>query len=201
MTRWAKVKPGDVVELKGKPWTVTAAKRKGDAVKVTVTAEGREHSAKVAAGDKVKRLSRALKPGESMFSRLLEEQERRERRAESPLLEAARRVSASYSAALEDLGVKPGAKFDKPADDAAGRNVEQILGGRLEAVKPAGVDAYAVSPVGVTTVRAHLAMFHGIAGSDQPTSDAEALAMHDAQHDGDKPVGAVQHWHAKRRPQ
>lgn len=177
MTRWAKVKPGDVVELKGKPWTVTAAKRKGDAMKVTVTAEGREHAAKVPADGKVKRLDGAK-------SGPLRDERGAQRRWATP----------------EDLGVKPGAKFDKPADDKAGRNVEQILGGRLEAVKPAGVDAYAVSPVGVTTVRAHLAMFHGIAGSEQPVDDAAALALHDAQHDGEKPVGAVQHWHAKRRP-
>ena len=53
MTRWAKVKAGDVVELKGTAWTVTKAKRKGDRVRVTVAGKPGTFTRDVDASGKV----------------------------------------------------------------------------------------------------------------------------------------------------
>ena len=62
---------------------------------------------------------------------------------------------------------------------------------------------YYAPPVNVTTVAAHLALFHG--GVPEAVSDDEGkmLAVHEAQH-AEALKGAplaVNHWHTKTRPE
>lgn len=54
MTRWKDVEPGDVLELKGREWRVTAVKRKP--LRVTVERDGVEHTAEVEPKGKVMRV-------------------------------------------------------------------------------------------------------------------------------------------------
>lgn len=173
MTRWGKVDEGDVVELKGKRYVVTRLKRKGDAVKVAVRPErgGAEHTAKVPARQKV-----TLAP--------LHDESGAQRRWAKPA----------------DLHAT-GRRWDKPQKDDAGRAVEQILGGVLVAEKPEGADRYAVPPQDITTVRAHLLLFHELAGDAQPAADADALALHERLHAEHPAVDLpVPHEHLERRP-
>ena len=183
MTTWADVKRGDVVELKGAAWLVVKAKRKGKAVKVTVKGGAGTFAREVKAKTPVTIADEATAAG--------------------PLRDArgAQRRWATDGEATAELG--KGEKWSAPASDKVGKRVESILGGKLAAQSPPGVDGYAVPLIELTTVRAHLAIFHALPGPEQPVDDAEALAVHKRDHetsDHETRDGWVAHWHSKRRP-
>lgn len=193
MTRWAKVKPGDVVELKGAEWTVTKAKRKGDRVRVTVTGKPGTFTRDVDAAGKVRRVRESvLRPGGGLdFGKLAE-------RLDGPLRDAsgAQRRWARDDEVTHD---KRGATWESPSVDPAGAAVEGILGGVLVAATLDG-ETYAVPHVDLTTVRAHLSTFHGIPGNEQPLDEGQALALHRELHERADHEPTHAHEHTKRRP-
>lgn len=181
MTRWADISAGDMVELKGSAWLVVKAKHKPKRSRVTVRASAGEYTRDVDPREKVTRLDQG----------------------DGPLRDdrGAQRRWATADEAVADLG--KGARWDTPATDAPGAAVESILGARLVAESPGVTAGYFVPPITLTTVRSHLALFHGLPGHEQPVDDADALAVHRIDHDTrdhEARAGAVDHWHTKRRP-
>lgn len=180
MPKWSKVKPGDVVELKGAEWTVTKAKRKGDRVRVTVTGKPGTFTRDVDAAGKVALVEQAdgAKGG--------------------PLRDAsgAQRRWARDDEVTHD---KRGATWESPSGDPAGAAVEGILGGVLAAATLDG-ETWAVPHVDLTTVRAHLSAFHGIPGNEQPLDEPRALALHRELHERADHEPTHAHEHTKRRP-
>lgn len=173
--KWGKVKAGDVVELKGAEWTVVKAKRKGDRVRVTVTGRPGTFTRDVDAAVKVPLVEQA-KAGP------LHDERGAQRRWATP----------------DDLAPpSKGAKWGEPASDKPGALVETVLGGRLVATVRDG-EAWAVPPIDLTTVRAHLAIFHGVAGNEQPVDESRALALHRELHEAADHEPAQPHEHTKR---
>ena len=176
MTRWGKVKPGDVVELKRAEWTVTKAKRKGDRVRVTVTGKAGTFTRDVEAGAKVKLATSSGGP--------LHDEAGAQRRWAKP---------------AEVTHTKRDAKWATPASDPAGATVEQLLGGVLVAATLDG-KAWAVPFVDLTTVRAHLSTFHGVPGNLQPLDELRSLVLHRELHEAADHRPTVEHEHTKRVP-
>ena len=176
MTKRSQVKPGDVVELKGAEWTVTKAKRKGDRVRVTVTGTAGTFTRDVEAGGKVKLSTPSSGP--------LRDETGAQRRWAKP---------------DEVTHTKRGATWDSPQSDPAGVAVERVLGGRLVGVTRDG-DRWAVPPVDLTTVRAHLSTFHGVPGNEQPIDEGQALSMHRELHEAADHRPHHAHEHTKRVP-
>lgn len=191
MTRrkWGKVAAGDVVELKGEPWRVTKAKRKGDRLRVTVERGGLSFTRELDASAKVELVRRA---GDSVFASLAKQAKA------GPLHDK----SGAMTRWAEPDEVTPPGKGDRwgePASDPAGQLVERVLGGRLVAATRDG-ERWAVPPVELTTVRAHLAIFHGIPGNEQPLDEARCLALHRELHERADHEPSQPHEHTKRVP-
>lgn len=176
MTRrkWAKVAAGDEVVLKGEPWRVTKAARKGDRVRVTVERGGLSFTRDLDASAKVELVER--KP-----------------------LHDERGAMTRWAEPDEVTPPGKGDRWGEPASDPAGQLVERVLGGRLVAATRDG-ERWAVPPVELTTVRAHLAIFHGIPGNEQPLDEARCLALHRELHERADHEPAQPHEHTKRSP-
>lgn len=202
-TTWADVTAGDAVELKGATWRVEKAKLKGKRVKVRVRSAAGVFEREVKAKEPVVIVKAPKgKPDDDGPLRDAKGAQRR----------WATGAEAARDGMREDLGlpggkkrasapaVTRGPKWDAPATDPAGHAVETILGAQLVAETPDETAGYFVPPPDVTTIRAHLTVFHGMPGNEQPVDEARCLEVHRAQHDDEGTPLAVNHWHAKRRP-
>ena len=178
MTRrkWGKVAAGDDVVLKGEPWRVTKAKRKGDCVRVTVERGGLSFTRELDASAKVELVERQREP-----------------------LHGERGAMTRWAEPDEVTPPGKGDRWGEPASDPAGQLVERVLGGRLVAATRDG-ERWAVPPVELTTMRAHLAIFHGIPGNEQPLDEARCLALHRELHERADHEPAQPHEHTKRSP-
>lgn len=198
LVAWRDVEAGSVVRLKGSEWRVDRVKVKGKTARVRVSGPPGTFERELKAKDRVELVMRAADPGPLRDGRGAQ---RRWATADEAERDAPPRLGLPGGR----HGAKPkpetgkGPRWDAPATDPTGRAVEGILGARLVAETPDEPAGYFVPPPDVTTIRAHLAIFHGLDGADQPLDDARALEVHRGLHDGGEPL-AVNHWHSKRRP-
>lgn len=192
-TTWAEIAKGDVVELNGKPWTVAKIKPKGKAVKVTVTDGRRQATSEVPAKGKVK-LATPVRENVGASGSA-------QRRWAKP-------------AELKQQGLAPGdPEQTKPSKKAKGdawqgppatkgeRHVEKVLGAVLAGETIDGANWY-VPPPDVTTIAAHMALFHPNT-YDAAKDEATMLDGHNHEHkmvlEGTARLG-VNHWHTEQRP-
>lgn len=186
MARWKSVRRGDHVELKGKDYEVTRIKTKGKRAKVTVVGAAGEFSAEVKLSDKVRRSE-------------LHDEVGAQRRW------ATEREAKSTRMPRGDAEVtKPPAKrYDLPWDtprDKVERRLDTILGARLVGETDDESSGYYVPPVDVSTVAAHVALFHDADPSEHGIDDL--MQIHDDQHAAalnGAPLH-VNHWHTEQRP-
>lgn len=201
-TTWADVKKGSIVELSGREYRVVKIKPKGKKAAVMVETKGRYAESKVKLSDRVT----IVKKGDGT--------------KRGPLYDeggTARRWATKKEAA--EVGVtglpagdstvtkapekgKRGDPWERPVDRIE-RKLDDLLQARLVGISTDESAGYYVPPVNVTTVAAHLALFHG--GIPEAVSDDEGkmLAVHEAQHAEalkGSPL-AVNHWHTKTRPE
>lgn len=197
---WADVTKGDVVELNGREWLVVKIKPKGKKAPVVVEYKGRRSESVVKLADKVKVITR--------------------REERDPLFDdqgRARRWATPREATVSDLVtlptgdpdvVKPPekAKHGDPWETPSGRierKLDELLSARLVGVSKDESVGYYVPPVDVSSVAAHLALFHG--GIPEACQDVEGamILAHNAQHAAalkGEGVLAVNHWHTPTRP-
>lgn len=198
-TTWADVKKGVVVELGGRDWVVVKIKAKGKTAKVVVEHKGRTAESAVKLADRVKIVakSRDLDPLRDSSGA-----QRRWAKPKEAKLEAPAKLAAGDPAQTRPPAKATGSPWDTPADRIE-KKLDEILGARLVGIEPTGAGGYYVPPVDVTTIAAHLALFHG--GIPEACDDDEGrmLAVHRAQHDGVKQGAplAVNHWHTEKRPE
>lgn len=196
---WADVEEGDDVELNGRTWTVVKIKEKGKRAKVTVERKGVRASSEVRLKDAVRIVGRTpLFDGDGRANRWATDAEARKAEAES----APARLEAGDPSVTKAPAKPKGGEWDKPVGKAE-KAVTSLLGARLvgEATDPNR--GYYVPPVNVTTVAAHLALFHGGIPSACDDDEGKMLAAHDAQHAAAKRgegILSVNHWHEARRP-
>lgn len=79
--------------------------------------------------------------------------------------------------------------------------VAEVLGAKLEAIRPASGEVWVVPPVDQSTVAAHLFLYHGIDPAGRELGDIEGmLETHAGDHE--RPIDDlhVPHRHSKRRP-
>ena len=198
-TTWAKVEKGAVVELNGRPYLVEKIKRDGKRATIRISHKGRSSKGVVRLKDPVVTLA----TGGIVTSK------------RGPVLDAAgtmqRWATEKERAAMLGPGdptqIEPpsepdGGLWDTPATKVE-RKLDKILGARLVGVSTDEDAGYYVPPVDITTVAAHLAIFHG-GIPDACDGEAQMLAAHDAQHAAAKTgegVLAVVHWHVEKRPE
>jgi hypothetical protein len=189
---WSKVEAGMRVELGGRTWSVDKVKLKGKLVKVTVTSS-------------VGTFTRELKAkAEVTIARpepLRDKRGAQTRWATEKELGAAGLAKGDPTATKPPTKTKGGSPWDKPAGQA-----ERVLADGLRAVLVGEAAdetrGYYVPPVDLTTVAAHMMLFHG-GDAWAEKGEAELLTMHTIQHEQAKTTGAafaVNHWHTKARP-
>jgi len=198
---WADVKKGDVVELGGREYTVTkhkAGKKKAD---VTVDRKGRAASSTVKLADRVKIVARKaekrgpLHDAKGTAQRWATKKEHDAVLGESkPLPPGDADVVKPPAKATGDPWETPHGKIERKLDD--------LLSARLVGISTDESVGYYVPPVNVTTVAAHMAVFHGgipEACDDEPKMLAAHTAQHAAALKGEGLL-AVNHWHTEKRP-
>lgn len=198
---WADVSKGDAVELGGREWAVVKIKPKGKKAKVRVEHKGRSAESIVKLADKVKLVARARDRDP------LRDRDGAQRRW-------AKKSEQTYSTGGAAAGLEPGkAKQTKPPAKATGspwetradrveKKLDEILGARLIAETPDAKLGYYVPPVDMTTIAAHLSVFHGGIPDAVADDEGRMLIAHKAQHDAalrGVPL-AVNHWHTEKRP-
>lgn len=199
-TRWSDVKKGDVVELNGRDWRVVKIKAGKKKAEVMVEHKGRYGSSKVKLADRVT----IAKKGDGT--------------KRGPLTDAsgtAQRWATKKEAAEVGVGLpvgdstvtkppkKPSADpWERPADRIE-KKLDELLSARLVGASTDESKGYYVPPIDVTTVAAHLALFHGgIPERLHEEGEGAMLKAHDAQH-AEALKGAplaVNHWHTETRP-
>ena len=152
--------------------------------------------------DRVKIIGHA----KSAPSSLHDEHGAQQRWAKKRELDEVMREGASLPAG-DSKATKPpkkpkGGEWEKPKGDAE-KMIVDLLSARLVGESHDEKAGYYVPPVDVSTVAAHLELFHG--GIPDAVSDDEGrmLAMHGAQHEAAATgagVLAVNHWHTAKRP-
>jgi len=175
--KWGKVERGEVVELGGREWTVEKTKLKGKKLRVTVRSGSHRAESKVDPADKVTIAeARSTKPPA---------------RSKKPK--------------------PPPTSPPKPAtgdpwetqQDRIERKLGQILGARLVGESTDTDAGYYVPNVDVTTVAAHLAIFHGEVPEQHRSDEAALVGFHAREHiaaeAGDR-LFDINHWHTEKRP-
>lgn len=196
MTTWAKVKPGERVELKGKPYVVAKIKAKGKRAKVTVVGAAGRFTSEVKLKDEVKRVKRG---------KLYDRDGRMQRWAEPDEVKHAARVAGQGLPDAGDPAVTepPRKKFGNPWEtprDKVERKLTELMGARLVGEADDETSGWYVPPVDVTTIAGHLALFHGTDTSSYGIDDMREL--HELEHQQALSGVAlhVNHWHTEERP-
>ncbi len=200
-TTWADVKKGDTVELAGKSFRVVKIKPKGKKAKVSVDrGNGREYSSLVRLADRVAITARKgdrgpLYDGNGTARRWATRAEARE------VLTEPKGLPAGDSTVTKPPKKAAGDPWETQADRIEKR-LDDLLQARLVGESHDENAGYYVPPVDVSTVAAHLALFHGGIPSACENDEAKMLGAHAAQHEEalrGMPL-AVNHWHTKKRP-
>jgi len=178
---WAKVKPGDVLDLDGRAWTVEKIKPGKKKAEVKIRHKSNVVRDTVKLADKV-RISDVPPPRAAQGSR-----------------------SAPAS-------TKPVKQKKRPPEKASGdpwetqqdrieKQLGQILGARLVGEATAENAGYYVPLVDITTVAAHMVIYHGTDITD--LAEIGMLKLHEQEHaehlDGKRNF-LQNHWHTEKRP-
>ena len=193
MTTYADLTPGDRIELRGNAYEVVKAKRKGKLVKLTVKGDRGTFSSEVKAKAEVALVALEGPAGEQQRWATSEEHAADEPRATAL-------PAGDASVTKRPVKAQGSPWSDKPTDSTEVL-LDQVMGAHLVGEATDENVGYYVPPVDVSTVAAHLLIFHGVTG-DQYATAADALTLH-AQHHDDAATGAamhVNHWHTKKRP-
>jgi hypothetical protein len=217
---WSKVVPGMRVELKGRVWLVlgvrVVTKKRAQ---VILSAEGLpDFSGEVKLKDEVA-IARPTKAEPKPKATPLRDERNAQQRwateAEAKAAEPARfNVIAQsegrdgFSATLEPGDpeqVKPPKKAKGDPWETQADRIEtmlgDVLGARLVGESLDTGAGYYVPPTDVSTIKAHLLIFHP--GTDLTATEGDLLEWHGIQHT-DARAGiitlAINHWHTERRP-
>lgn len=199
---WAKVERGMRVELGGKVYVVDKVKPKGKRVKVTVTGQGSTFTSEVKAKDLVTAAHRETpkrKPGKTIEGPQRDERGRGLRWATEKEHDEVLGKGDPTVTKRPDRAV--GSPWDAPVGKAE-RALADILGAHLVGEANDTAVGYYVPPQDITTVAAHMMLFHG-GDAWAEHGEAKLLEMHELQHEQARTSGAtfaVNHWHTKVRP-
>lgn len=199
---WADVKKHDVVAMAGREYRVVKIKPKGKKATVMVEYKGRYVESKVKLADKVK-IAKA--GGGSKHGPLTDESGTARRWATK---KEAEEVLGKGGAAIprgDSSQTKPPKKpssdpWERPADRIE-KKLDELLNARLVAATSDETAGYYVPPVDVSTVAAHLALFHG-GVPERCEDEGQMMRAHEAQH-AEALKGAplaTNHWHTETRP-
>lgn len=175
---WSKIRKGDVLDLGGREWTVEKIKPGKKKAEVKIRHKSNVVRDTVKLADKVRIAERSAPAAP--------------RKAEKP-------------APPKKMPKKP----PQPAhgdpwetqQDRIEKKLDEILGAKLVGESIDGERTYYVPPVDVTTVAAHLLIFHG--GVDAHEDAAGMLHRHAAEHaaaERGETTLAMVHWHTEQRP-
>lgn len=174
---------GDRVELRHRTYEVVKIKAKGGHAKVTVRGGGSVFESEVRLADKVRVVATPLhdKTG------------------------AQQRWAKPSETAATTPPAEPGADPWETRRDKVERRLDELLGAHLVGEATDEDAGYYVPPVDVSTVDAHLVLFHGWQRSDWD-EDTDRVRAHAAEHadrladPGDFAPLKVNHWHTETRP-
>lgn len=202
-TTWADVKKHDVVELAGRKYRVVKVKAKGKKAAVMVEHKGRYFDSVEKLKDRV---TIVTKSGGSKKGPLTDADGNGQRWATKREAEEVLGKGGADIPRGDSTVTKPPAKPGKDPWTDPKPGVESMLGELLNA-RMVGESTdeskgYYVPPVNVSTVAAHLAVFHG-GIPEHMDNEGSMIIMHEAQHAEAKKTGAplaVNHWHTATRP-
>jgi hypothetical protein len=111
------------------------------------------------------------------------------------------KITVAGKSQAEVVEIRKTKKWSKP-DDQAEVNVIEGLGAKLVGIKPDEDEDYIVPLVDVSTIAAHLYLFHGIDPVDvrEPGGYEYAVELHDAEHANPIDQLHVPHTHETNRP-
>lgn len=174
--KWSKIRRGDIVELAGRAWTVEAIKVGKKKADVKVRSGARTAESRVSIDDKV---TIGTEPQKSTSSR------------------PARVVEKPKPRIPDEPPKAPNGNPWETQQDRIERKMDEILSARLVGEQTDPDSGYYVPPADVTTIAAHMLIFHG--GMPDMT-ETQMLAEHELQHEKDGANQATPHWHTERRP-
>lgn len=104
------------------------------------------------------------------------------------------KMNAKHGVDVIELVKRKRTTWAKPEDQAEA-NIVDGLGAVIMGTRPTPTQEWIVPPVDISTIAAHLYIFHGISSVDvrKPGGYAEALELHDAQHELDQAGSATLH--------
>ncbi|MCU1617764.1 MAG: hypothetical protein JWO98_5304 [Frankiales bacterium] len=208
MSTWADVGKGDHITVRGNDFVVVKVKRDGKKIDVKVTSAAGTFASTVKAKDAVEIVKAPKKRKEPLYrevansGRLGEQQTRWATKREQEAADEP--VRASLPVGDPEVTKRPhkasGGPWESPRGKAE-RAVADILGAVLVGEAEDEDAGFYVPPIDLSTVAAHLLLFHGV-GGDQYAATTDALTLHANMH-ADAATGAamtVNHWHTKERP-
>lgn len=190
---WADVNAGMRVELKGREYVVTKIKPKGKRAVVVVVGGGGRFESEVKVKDAVK-IIKAAKPDKSKLRSSTGQMNRWATEKEH-----ARAVPQGDAGQTTPPRPAMGEAWETPVDKVE-RKLAKVLGAHLVGEATDESSGYYVPPVDVTTIAAHLALFHGTDVSAYGIDDL--VELHRNEHESALAGQAlhVNHWHTKERP-
>lgn len=202
MSTWADVTKGSRVELKGREYTVAKIKTKGKRTRVTVVGSAGKFEAEVKTKDTVTIVTARDKRRDSAGWYKPTKAERKAAEAE----QSKGLPTGDPTVTKPPVKTKGGDPWESRRDKVE-RMLDDVLSAHLVGEATDENVGYYVPPVDVSTVTAHLVLFHGEQPSDwdDVMQGAALLERHAALHDQhlDDPEGQplkVNHWHTKERP-
>lgn len=203
---WADVRPGDVVEMGGRGWSVVKIKAKGKKAKLRIRFGKRESVGEVKLSERVKIIERrgaAPVAGLALHDEHGTQQRwAKKRELEDVLGKGAGKLPRGDARKTKPPKKPKGDAWEKPAN-AAEKAIVDLMSARLVGESHDESAGYYVPPVDVSTIAAHLELFHGGIPEAVSSDEGRMIAVHNAQHDaaakGEAPL-AVNHWHTAKRP-
>lgn len=188
MSTWGDVVKGDRIKLGGRVLVVDKAKQKGKKVRIVVHDKLGTFDREVKAKDAVdivplQKLGDGTVSGQSLHDRHGAQQRwagGAEQQADEP-----------------KRGPHHGSPWETPADKTE-KTLQQVLGATLVEESIDGGRTYAVPPVDVSTVAAHLLIMHGTV-LEPDTAPADMLQHHTDHHNSSTEF-KVPHYHSETRP-
>lgn len=191
VAKWSKVSKGDRVELRGREYEVVKIKAKGSSAKVTVRGAGSVFESKVQLLDRVKIITVPLLDKRGAQQRWAKPGEVK--------IDEPEGLPVGDSTITKPPGKPSGDPWETHRDKVE-RRLDSLLGAHLVG-ESTGEDAgYYVPPVDISTVAAHVALFHGVDPSEYGVDDM--LELHGHEHESALKGRAlkVNHWHSETRP-
>lgn len=178
---WSEVKKGDVLDLGGRQWTVEKIKPGKKKAEVKIRHKSNVVRDTVKLAEKVRIADRPEPPRRARQAPLVKVEKPKKQKVAPPV--------AAHGDPWETQ------------QDRIEKQLAKILGARMVGESTDPDVGYFVPPVDITTVAAHLALFHG---TIDPTADvADMLAQHRLEHEehlaGDRRF-VQNHWHTEQRP-